>query len=553
MSPKQKMIKAETQEIIFALGLFAVLGLAAYVLRDTITIIQAATFFVLGVIWWFAMKQMHISVVGLVIWIALESVVIRFIPQESFLYVRFFPEILVYSMVARVLFDRFIRPLLVDRPQQPVSATHLGIGMFQRYDRLRSQLLILMAAFFFVGVVSMIFNGVDALIGVLGIRQIMRFALIGIVLVYMDIPQSFFDRAWKWLLALFGVEIAIGLLQYAAGGALDPYLIPSAVIEYGGQFSYGGVDQFWQLGTRLFATLGRYDRYGAWIGMFTTIVAGVGLSRMFSLRQYFPVLNERFRLYAILTTLGIICTFLSSSRAALLALAISLVWLMGVVWKKRAVLVMSGFGLLSLIIGAFVYAQTIGLDIRAVVDSPDATVFERLVEPLSQQSLQGNYDNFGRTFWIVEVPRLVVASSPVYGVGPGMFGSGTVAQFVNKEVYNRLGLPYGASGDIGVIDNSWFALWAEFGTAGLLLMMWILWTLYRLIGLIPSRPETRQLTQEQFHYNEYVLLASGAQAAVVYVTVVAFFANHFEFRTTMIVLWVVTLFLLRAKIKNSYE
>ncbi len=169
--------------------------------------------------------------------------------------------------------------------------------------------------------------------------------------------------------------------------------------------------------------------------------------------------------------------------------------------------------------------------------------------------MRGNYDHFGRTFWIIEVPRVVVASSPIYGVGPGMFGSGTVAQFVNKEAYNRLGLPYGASGDIGVIDNSWFSLWGEFGTLGLLLMIALLWTLYRLLGLIPLRADRGRAgqTPEQLRHNEYVLLASGAQAAVVYVTVVAFFANHFEFRTTMIVLWAVTLFLLRAKIQESYE
>lgn len=555
MKTQKTVVQAEWQEVIFALGLFAVLGLAAYVLRDSLTIIQAVTLFFLGIVWWFAMKHMHVAVVGLIIWIALESVLIQFIPQDSFFYIRFFPEVVIYSMVGRVLFERFIEPLLSNRVTQTVSVTHLGIGMFQRYDRLRSQLLMLMAAFFFVGVISMIFNGVDALIGILGIRQVMRFALIGIVLLYMDIPRSFFDRAWKWIVALFAVELGVGVLQYAAGGALDAYLIPSTVIEYGGRFSYGGVDQFWQLGTRLFATLGRYDRYGAWVGMLTTIVAGVALSQLFTLRRQLPVELQRTRLYTMLFAMGAVCTFLSSSRAALIALVISLVWLMGIVWKRRAVLFMSAFGLLSVIIGAFLYAQAIGLDITAVVDSPDATVFERLVEPLSEQSLRGNYDHFGRTFWLIEVPRLVVASSPIYGVGPGMFGSGTVAQFVNKEAYNRLGLPYGASGDIGVIDNSWFSLWGEFGTVGLLLMIALLWTLYRLLGLIPLRADHGHAahTPEQLRHNEYVLLASGAQAAVVYLTVVAFFANHFEFRTTMIVLWAVTLFLLRAKIQESYE
>ena len=84
MNTQKTVVHAEWQEVIFALGLFAALGLAAYVLRDSLTIIQAATLFFLGIVWWFAMKQMHVAVVGLIVWIALESVLIQFIPQDSF-------------------------------------------------------------------------------------------------------------------------------------------------------------------------------------------------------------------------------------------------------------------------------------------------------------------------------------------------------------------------------------------------------------------------------------------------------------------------------------
>ncbi len=539
----------DVRESLFAFALFFVLGLIAYVLRDTITVIQAGTLVLLAGLWWLGMRHMHVAVVALLVWLVFESVLLRFIPDQSFLYIRFFPEVMTYSIFVRVIFDRFFLPL-IQQDAQHLSSALLGVGAFERFDRLRGRLLLSLAALFFIAVFSMIANGVDPLIGLLGIRQVVRFLFLAIILLYIDIPTPFFAKAVRVLCILFGVQIAIGLIQYATAGALDPYLIPAKTVEYGGRFSYGGVDQFWQLGTRVFATLGRYDRFGAFAGIFTTIVAAVGLSGMFSLRYDFPLAKERYRFYLALTILGGIAVFLSSSRAALLALIIALIWLVGVVWRRRAVLLLSVIGFFSVVIGAFVYAQIIGIDIRYVVDSPDATVFERLVEPLSQSSLQGNYDHYGRTFWLVEVPRVVVASSPIYGVGPGMFGSGTVAQFVNKEVYNRLGLPYGASGDIGIIDNSWFALWGELGTLGLLAMIAFLWTLYQLFGLVPRNTHGTG-EQGRFLYNEYVLLSSGAQAAVVYVAVVALFANHFEFRTTMPALLVFGTLLLRAKIQHA--
>ena len=49
----------DVRESLFAFVLFFFGGLIAYLLRDSITVIQAGTLLFLGALWWLGMRQMQ--------------------------------------------------------------------------------------------------------------------------------------------------------------------------------------------------------------------------------------------------------------------------------------------------------------------------------------------------------------------------------------------------------------------------------------------------------------------------------------------------------------
>jgi len=71
---------------------------------------------------------------------------------------------------------------------------------------------------------------------------------------------------------MIGLEIFFALIQYLSGGKLDSYLFSSQIVSVGNMALLGGNEQFWTAGSRVFATMGRYDILGSFLALGTLIV-----------------------------------------------------------------------------------------------------------------------------------------------------------------------------------------------------------------------------------------------------------------------------------------
>lgn len=491
------------KENILSLGIVLFVGLVFYILNFQYSFIEVIILLLELVVFYYLLRRPQIAIFFLMLWIPLESFFINMIPGSVFPFVRFFPEVLIYGLAIMVI---------------------VNWKKYKQKDFLGSFYLWFFI-FIILGIISALANSVEPTVAVLGIRQIIRFIFLVLIVSKIDLSPLWFKRFWILLTGVFLFEVILGFVQYLAGGALDAFLLPQDAGQIGALYASVGVDQFWDLGTRVFATLGRYDRYGVFIGFISVI--------FFTMALYKDNRYKIFKYSWLWFILGVIAVILSSSRAAIFGLILAIIWLFGVILKKYWVLAVFGI-ILAISAGSIIYYTYVaGINVQYLADSPSANIAERVVEPFSRQSLVGNYYGYGRTFWLVNVPQVVVASSPLWGVGPGMFGSGTASTLNQRDVYSELGLPWGAGGDIGVIDNSWFSLWGEFGTLGLIAFAAMIVVLYLMLGRYQGK-------DKNFQYLTY-----GAQAAIIFMVFASFFANHFEIRPSMLLLWLIPIVIYR--------
>jgi hypothetical protein len=265
------------------------------------------------------------------------------------------------------------------------------------------------------------------------------------------------------------------VLQAATGGALDTFLLPSVRKVYDAVQLTAGVDQTWAPGTRVFGTLGRYDQLGTFLCFFLLMV----VAWLYEL----PALDRRRRYLWGLLALGGAALVLTASRASWFGFLGGALIIAAVIKRDRRVLWALGI----FIVVMLAYLAYSGLVVRYLVDSPTQPIIQRLFEVFSYERYRGEYYGFGRVYWFVQTPLLVVSHAPIFGWGPGTYGGGAAAALNNTHVYDALGLPYGVYGTEGYIDNNWFSLWGEVGTLGLALYVWIWVELWRVAWAVRKK------------------------------------------------------------------
>ena len=102
-----------------------------------------------------------------------------------------------------------------------------------------------------------------------------------------------------------------------------------------------------------------------------------------------------------------------------------------------------------------------------------------------------------------------------------------MAALRQTRVYERLGLPFGVYGTEGFIDNSWFSLWGEVGTLGMVFYVWMYATLFTLAVRAYRRGTDFMMRA----------IALGFAAAMIGVAFNAFLSTIFEIRTIAFYLW----------------
>ena len=421
-----------------------------------------------------------------------EPFLLKFVPDNLYIYARYFSEGLIYILLVSVALRLFVR-------DRRLVATPLDLPF---------------VFFILVALTSIIVNAVPPVYGLLGVRQIIRFILLFFLTVYLDPDTPFIKRVTNFMFVIVLFQGVLGFLQSVIGAPLDEFLIPSERKFYESIQLTTGTTQFWSPGSRVFATLGRYDQLGTFLCFF--FLLAVGLIYCTKQRE-----DRRRLLVPILVALP--AFILTLSRASWFGFALAF-FVIGAVLMKDSKVRFAYAGAVAL---ALIYLGVTGITVRYLVDYPEQTVAERFFEAFSYERWRGEYYGLGRLFWIVQTPLVVVRSSPLFGVGPGQFGGGAVAALGNTAVYEKLNLPFGVYGTGGYIDNNWFSLWGETGTLGLAFYAWMIFALAWMA-----------LTVMRESKDPYVKgLALGYFGCVLAVSFQAFLATYFEVRTIALYLW----------------
>lgn len=426
------------------------------------------------------------------VYLPFEPFLLKFAPDEVYVFARYFSEGLVYVLVGVVLWH-----LLSGKRSVKHSPLDLPFALF---------VLALVA--------SSIVNAIEPSVAILGIRQIVRFILVFFTVWYLAPPTHYIKRLTVVLIGIAVALSVLGIVQAFVGTPLDTLLLPTESRVFGEVQLTSGTVQFWDPGSRVFATLGRYDRLGSFLYVFLLIA----LAWLYEKR-----LKADRRLMQVVLLLGIPTLILTFSRSSWFAFALGALFIS--VWLYRDKRVITGCAIFGTILAAYLAVSGLRVDILA--EAPGQTLVERFYETFSYTRWLGEYEGIGRTFWFVHTPLDVIPAAPVFGHGPAQFGGGAAAALHQTKAYSQVGLPFGVYGTEGYVDNNWFSIWGEAGTLGLSFFIW----LYVSVFLV-----AHQLYKKSAQLFPRVLAVS-LMAMLLAVAFNALLSTLFEIRTTAFYLW----------------
>jgi O-antigen ligase len=434
----------------------------------------------------------------LAVYLPFESLILKFIPDDVYVFARYGSELFIYLVALVVLVN-------ILSGKQKYRQTPFDLPFFLFVAALLASALV---------------NLVSPTVAILGLRQILRFMIVFFLVVQIA-PSKEFVKNLTW--AMFGVVVfqcLLGIMQAIMGEPLDQFLLPSEARTYGTLTLTSGVEQFWDPGSRIFATLGRYDRLGNFLYLFLLIATAMLFTK--KLAQKYPWIIWLF-------ILGVPALVLTYSRASWFAFLLGFLFIGIIIKHDRRVLM--GFGAFVLFLTLTLVGS--GLNVGLITESPGQTLSERFFESFSLARWRGEYYGLGRVYWFIHTPIDVVSASPVLGFGPGQFGGGATTALHNTKVYEELGLPFGVFGTEGAIDNNWFSLWGEAGTLGMVFYLWFY------LGIF-----FYALRVARTHKDPFVqALALSVCAMLIGVGFNAFTSTLLEIRTSAFYLWLYAGFL----------
>jgi O-antigen ligase len=435
------------------------------------------------------------TLMALLWYLPFEPFLLKWIPDDVYIYARYFSEGLVYLLVAVVL-----AYALMGKIKHKSTPADIPFLLF---------IIILVA--------SALVNLVAPWTAALGIRQIIRFILLFFITCALRPSKRWIKTLIAGLFVILAIQTTLGIGQAIIGQSMDEFLIPAETRTVGDIVLTSGTTQFWDYGERVFGTLGRYDRLGAFMAFVMLIIVALLYEQKKSESR-----TVRATLL-VLSTIGIALTF---SRSAWIGFMLGAFFIAVWAYRDRRVVWVTGLGVGVL---AFYIAVT-GLVVSQLTEVSDQNLAERFFEAFSYERWRGEYYGLGRMFWIVQTPLVVIPDSPLFGHGPASFGGGAVAALKNTSVYDDLSLPFGVYGSDGYIDNNWLSLWGETGTIGVSLYLWMY------IALFITCIRVWRSSEDEFTR----ALAIGVAAAMISVSVNAFLATFLEVRTLAPYLWVLT-------------
>lgn len=441
--------------------------------------------------------RIEVGISLLVIYTIFEPFVLKFIPDEYYLFMRYAGEGLLLILLASLIITKIAKSDF-------------------RYKK--SPVDIPLALFIVASVVSMVMNIEGPYVWILGLRQVFRYAVLYYIIIYSNIKKDFIKKFLMLLIVLLIVQAAIGLAQAVIGAPADNFLLPGKERGFENIDVPSYVVQFWEAGQRVFTTMGRYDRLGVFMAIIMTMITAF-------LYQFKDKKIKNSLLVALLFSLP---TFvLTYSRMSWLGLALAVVAIGAFIKKDKRMVVglVAVVAAIALFSGAYMASE--GIRIYQITDKADLTVAERILGMFSMSELKTSYRSYGRLYFIVNTPAKVVALNPFFGVGLGQYGGGVAQTLGNTDKYYEAGVPFGIEGIYGQIDNNWMSIWGEVGTIGLLIFIGLIYSLWR------YAKKTYQKTKDNLTKS----LALGFLGVVILVSFVSFLSPMFEIRTCAMFFW----------------
>lgn len=371
-------------------------------------------------------RLLWVAIVFIVIWTSMELLFTRiwndWLPIVPSLLGYVTEGILLLMVLAVIIHPAFGRERLIKRLKHPIHKSLL--------------------VFFVFAIFSMFINNVPFAQGVFGVRALFQFFILYVILLTLDIPESWLKRLFHIILGLGVIQAIIGIFQI-----IFEIPLPLRNVEERRSISIGEE-------IRAFGLMDSSNTLGG----FLVAVLLLLVTYVFVYRQ--ALSKKQIALYSVIALLLLAVIGLTFSRQAFLAL-IACFALIGLIFRKNKAFRMMLVAAVSLFV-LFVVGYSLAL-----------FLFEGFAQRnLYTLDLSKNY-----RYLIVLSGLLVFTFSPVFGVGPGMFGSN--AAFVFDSPFHQF-MHEDLPTTMTTVDNNALYVLVEYGIVGVFILAWFIWGILKL-------------------------------------------------------------------------
>ncbi len=376
-------------------------------------------------------------IVFLLIYTPFEELIIKLVPQESYAFVRFMWEGLLFI---------FITLMVVEK---------LMISKTWKKSIIDKFILVLLFAWF----LSTIWNDVSWMLSIYQIKNLIRYITVFYIVYNLEPESKFINRIINLLIIMGVIQSLLCICQAIEGDLLVKLFRPKEVI-IGGELIKG---QDIAEGTYYTKFTGSFQRSNE---LAYYLVASIG----FAMTKYF--LGEKSRKMLLAITIMITALFLTSSRINWIALY----FVVGIILVK----IRSKFKIAYLVVPAAILALAIGS--YSMINTGDLysdfNIINRFMYIFTPEYIE-IIGSLGRLYAILYVAPAVFMTNPILGIGPGSFMF-ISQQMSVEEIFGKadaLGLemaPLQYVHDVGIV-----ALFIQVGLMGALAMIGIFYAYYR--------------------------------------------------------------------------
>lgn len=331
---------------------------------------------------------------------------------------------------------------------------HPEIGRKHLIEKMKNPLNKSLFIFFGFVLFSLFVNNVPFAQGVFGVRALFQFLILFFILLAMDIPERWVKRLFHIILGLGVMQAVIGIFQIILGIPL-----PLRNTEERRSISIGEE-------IRAFGLMDSSNTLGGYLVAILLLLA----MYIFVFRQQLS--KKQLMIYGLIGLVLLAGMGLTFSRQAFLAL-IACFGLIGLIFRKNKAFRIMLFASIGLFV---VFAAGYGLAL---------TFFEGFAQRnLYTLDLSKNY-----RYLIVLSGLLVFTFSPVFGVGPGMFGSNAAFFFDSKfHQFMHEDLPT----TMTTVDNNALYVLVEYGVIGIILLALIITAILKTCGKMAVSDDSKQ-------------------------------------------------------------